>query len=51
MIAGVAAPEAANNSAAGGAFIPLMTLGIPGNAVMAILLGALVIHGIQPGPM
>ena len=44
-------PEAANNAAAGGAFIPLMTLGIPGNVVMAILLGALVIHGIQPGPM
>ncbi|OHE24621.1 MAG: transporter [Syntrophus sp. GWC2_56_31] len=51
MIAGVAGPEAANNSAAVGAFIPLLTLGIPPNAVMAILMGALMIHGIQPGPM
>src|SRR5512139_420884 len=50
-IAGVAGPEAANNSAAGGAFIPLLTLGIPANAVMAILLGALMIHGLQPGPL
>lgn len=50
-IEGVAAPESANNSAAAGAFIPLLSLGIPGNAVTAILLGALVIHGIQPGPM
>lgn len=51
MIEGVAAPEAANNSAAQGAFIPLLTLGIPANVVMAILLGALMIHGITPGPM
>jgi putative tricarboxylic transport membrane protein len=50
MIAGVAGPESANNSATGGAFIPMMTLGIPANPVMAILLGALIIHGIQPGP-
>jgi putative tricarboxylic transport membrane protein len=50
-IEGVAAPEAANNAAAGGAFIPLLTLGIPANAVMAILLGALMIHGLQPGPL
>ncbi len=50
-IAGVAAPEAANNSATGGAFIPLLTLGIPTTATMAILLGALVIYGTQPGPM
>ena len=49
-IAGVAAPEAANNSATAGAFIPLLTLGIPSNAVMAILLGALMVHGIPPGP-
>jgi putative tricarboxylic transport membrane protein len=49
-IAGVAGPEAANNSATGGAFIPMMTLGIPANPVMAILLGTLIIHGIQPGP-
>jgi putative tricarboxylic transport membrane protein len=51
MIEGVAGPEAANNAAAGGGFIPLLTLGIPANAVMAILLGALMIHGLQPGPL
>ena len=51
MIEGVAAPESANNSAAQGAFIPLLTLGIPSNVVMAMLLGALVIHGVTPGPM
>ena len=50
MIAGVAGPEAANNSATGGAFIPLLTLGIPGNAITAVLLGALIIYGVQPGP-
>jgi putative tricarboxylic transport membrane protein len=49
-IEGVAGPEAANNGAAQGAFIPLLTLGIPGNAVMALTLGALKIHGIVPGP-
>jgi len=47
----VAAPEAANNAATGGAFIPLMTLGIPPNVVMAMLLGAFMIHGVQPGPL
>ena len=50
-IEGVAAPEAANNSAAQGAFIPLLTLGIPSNVVMAMLLGALIIHGVTPGPL
>jgi putative tricarboxylic transport membrane protein len=50
-IEGVAGPEAANNAAAGGAFIPLLTFGIPANPVMAILLGALMIHGLQPGPL
>ena len=50
-IEGVAGPEAANNAAAGGAFIPLMTLGIPPNVVMALLLGAFIIHGLQPGPL
>jgi putative tricarboxylic transport membrane protein len=50
-IAGVAGPEAANNAAAGSSFIPLLTLGIPSNAVMAIFLGALMIHGLQPGPL
>lgn len=50
-IEGVAGPEAANNAAAGGAFIPLLTLGIPPNVVMALLLGAFVVHGMQPGPL
>lgn len=49
-IKGVAAPEAANNAAAQTAFIPTMTLGIPGTPTMAIILGALMIHGIAPGP-
>ncbi len=51
VIEGVAGPEAANNAASSGAFIPLFTLGIPSNAVMALLLGALMIHGLQPGPL
>lgn len=50
-IQGVAAPEAANNAAAGGALIPLLALGIPPNAVLAMLFSALVIHGVQPGPL
>ena len=50
-IEGVAGPEAANNAGTGGAFIPLLTLGLPSNAVMAILLGAMLIYGMQPGPM
>jgi len=50
-IEGVAGPESANNSSAQGAFIPLLTLGIPNNAVMALMLGALIIHGISPGPL
>jgi len=50
-IAGVAGPESANNAGAGGNFIPLMTLGIPANPVMALMMGALVIHGLQPGPL
>ncbi len=49
-IEGVAGPEAANNSAAQTSFIPTMSLGIPGDSVMALMLGALIIHGIQPGP-
>src|SRR5699024_3758423 len=48
---GVIAPEAANNAAIGGALIPLLTLGIPGDAVTAIFIGALFIHGLQPGPL
>ena len=51
MIEGVAAPEAANNSAAQSAFIPLLTLGLPANVVMALLLGALILHGVTPGPL
>ena len=50
-IAGVAGPEAANNAASSGAMIPLFTLGIPANSVIAVLLGAFMIHGLQPGPM
>ena len=49
-IEGVAAPESANNAAAQTSFIPLLTLGIPSNAVMALMVGALIIQGIQPGP-
>ena len=50
MIEGVAAPEASTHSSVQGDFIPTMSLGIPGDAVMALLLGALIIQGIQPGP-
>ena len=50
-IEGVAGPESANNSATAGAFIPLFTLGIPINAIMALLFGALIIHGLRPGPL
>jgi putative tricarboxylic transport membrane protein len=49
-IRGVAGPEAANNAGAQGAFIPMLTLGIPCNVVLAILMGALMIHGVTPGP-
>jgi putative tricarboxylic transport membrane protein len=47
---GVAAPEAANNASAQTSFIPLLTLGIPANGVMALMIGALTIHGVAPGP-
>jgi putative tricarboxylic transport membrane protein len=50
VIEGVAAPESANNAAAQTSFIPLLTLGIPSNPVMALMIGAMIIHGIQPGP-
>ncbi|UHA72395.1 tripartite tricarboxylate transporter permease [Paenibacillus sp. 481] len=50
-IAGVAAPEAANNGASGGAMIPLLTLGIPGSGTTAILMGAFMMYNIQPGPL
>ncbi|CAH1652040.1 Uncharacterized 52.8 kDa protein in TAR-I ttuC' 3'region [Hyphomicrobiales bacterium] len=49
-IAGVAGPEAANNAGAQTSFIPMLTLGIPSNPVMALMIGAMIIHGIQPGP-
>jgi putative tricarboxylic transport membrane protein len=50
-IEGVAGPEAANNAGTAGSFIPLLTLGLPGNPVTAILLGALVMYGVAPGPL
>jgi TctA family transporter len=49
-IRGVAAPESANNAGAQTSFIPMLTLGIPGNPTMAMMIGALMIHGIAPGP-
>jgi putative tricarboxylic transport membrane protein len=50
VIEGVAGPESANNAASSGAFIPLFVLGLPSNAITALLLGALIIHGVHPGP-
>ena len=50
-IEGVAAPESANNAAAGASLIPLLSLGIPPNPIMAIFFSALIIHGVQPGPL
>ena len=50
-IEGVAAPESANNAASSGGFIPMFSLGIPGGTTTAVLLGALIIHGMQPGPL
>jgi putative tricarboxylic transport membrane protein len=51
VMEGVAAPEGANNAAAGGAMVPLLTLGIPSGGATAVMLGALMIHGLRPGPM
>ena len=51
VLEGVAAPEAANNGVSGGAMIPMLTLGIPGDPITAILLGALMIQGLTPGPL
>ncbi len=48
---GLIAPESANNAAVGGAYIPMLTLGIPGDAVTAVIIGALFIHGLNPGPL
>jgi putative tricarboxylic transport membrane protein len=50
-IKGVAAPEAANNAACSGSFVPLLTLGVPGSGSTAVLLGALLVMGVTPGPM
>lgn len=50
-IEGVAGPESANNAAAAGAYVPLLTLGLPGNPAMAMLLGAFIVHGVVPGPL
>jgi len=51
VIEGVAAPEAANNAATGGALVPLLTLGLPSSATTAVMLGALLIFGLRPGPL
>ncbi len=51
IIRGVAAPESANNASVGGAIVPLITLGIPGSSTTAIMLAALTLHGIRPGPI
>lgn len=50
-IEGIVAPESSNNAAVGGAFIPMLTLGVPGDAVTAIIMSALVMHGMNPGPL
>lgn len=51
IIEGVAAPESANNAATGGAMIPLLVLGVPGSGTAAVMMGALLIHGMRPGPL
>jgi len=51
VIEGVAGPETTNNAASMGGFIPLLTLGIPSTVIMALFMGALIIHGVQPGPL
>ena len=50
-IEGLIAPESSNNAAVGGAFIPMLTLGVPGDSVTAIIMSALIVHGMQPGPL
>jgi putative tricarboxylic transport membrane protein len=50
-VEGVAGPETANNAATAGGFVPLLTLGIPTNSVLALLLAALMLHGVTPGPL
>jgi len=51
VIEAVAAPESANNAASGGAMVPLLTLGVPGSGTTAVMMGALLIHGLRPGPL
>ena len=51
MIEGVAGPEAANNASTGGAMVPLLTLGVPGSGSTAVLMGAFIMYGVQPGPL
>ncbi|MFA6504917.1 MAG: tripartite tricarboxylate transporter permease [Treponemataceae bacterium] len=51
MIEGVAAPESANNATTGGALIPMLTLGVPGDVVTSVMLGALILIGVKPGPL
>ncbi len=51
VIEGVAGPETTNNAASSGCFVPLLTLGLPTNVIMAMMLGAVMIHGVQPGPL
>jgi putative tricarboxylic transport membrane protein len=51
VIEGVAAPESANNAATGGAMIPLLVLGVPGSGTAAVMMGALLVHGMRPGPL
>lgn len=50
-VRGLASPEAANNATAAGAFVPMLTLGVPGSGTTAVMLGALMLYNIQPGPM
>ncbi|MFB3886291.1 MAG: tripartite tricarboxylate transporter permease [Thermodesulfobacteriota bacterium] len=51
VIEGIAGPESANNAATAGAYVPMLTLGVPGSATAAVLMGALLIHGLRPGPL
>ncbi|MFP3422966.1 tripartite tricarboxylate transporter permease, partial [Bacillus sp. SIMBA_161] len=50
-IKGLAAPESSNNAATSGAFVPLLSLGIPGSGTTAVMLGAFLVLGVQPGPL
>jgi putative tricarboxylic transport membrane protein len=50
-VAGVAGPESANNSATSGAFVPMLALGVPSGPIPAVMLAALMVHGVAPGPL